>query len=189
MQLNIIVHRYVGSCKFLGTPKTKLATPVDVLQVTMRPYLVIVTLLMVAWTLVQAKDPPPDPNEPLKDPCENPAKLSQRKRNTCHAQALLSMAQKGKYKQIKKQLKLPDTAYLVTFSESTGWRKGYTALLWSAEKNCTRCMELLLNAGSVVNHQSHNFMTALYLVVESGNEHCVDLLLAKGANPNIRTRK
>ncbi|MBM3771369.1 MAG: hypothetical protein FJW27_08800 [Acidimicrobiia bacterium] len=64
-----------------------------------------------------------------------------------------------------------------------GWR-GQTALMWAAAENHTSVVQTLIEAGADVNARSNGGFTPLLFAVRAGKKDVVNLLLAKGANPN-----
>ncbi len=64
-----------------------------------------------------------------------------------------------------------------------GWR-GQTALMWAAAENHTAVVQTLIEAGADVNARSNGGFTPLLFAVRAGRTDTVQLLLAKGANPN-----
>nr|XP_027226165.1 ankyrin repeat and SOCS box protein 3-like [Penaeus vannamei] len=148
-----------------------------------------VAVVLAAW-LAAAEAEKVKPfvyDELYKDPCDDPSKEPPRKRNSCNGNAILLWASKGKHRRVKYLLKQPDTAYLITYQESRGWRKGYTALLWASEANSTRTVMMLLDAGSIIDHRSYGNFTAVYLLAENNNLAGVTRILEMGADPNVVT--
>ncbi|KAK6826449.1 hypothetical protein RU639_005379 [Aspergillus parasiticus] len=69
------------------------------------------------------------------------------------------------------------------------WKKGWTALMFAANRGFTEKVELLLNTPYInVNHQCAGGKTALHLAAKTGSEVTVQLLLAKEAHPDLQDR-
>ncbi|XP_037793939.1 ankyrin repeat and KH domain-containing protein 1-like [Penaeus monodon] len=67
--------------------------------------------------------------------------------------ALLAAASKDRKGRLLEILERKDLN--INYSEKTGWYRGYTALMWAAERNSTDIAEVLLRAGADVNHRSY----------------------------------
>ena len=64
--------------------------------------------------------------------------------------------------------------------------KCQTAVIWCARKGAVRCLQMLVDSGASVNAQMVGVgATALYLATQEGQEQCVRILLAGGADANI----
>jgi ankyrin repeat protein len=60
-------------------------------------------------------------------------------------------------------------------------------LFWKAAKaNDTESLKAFLDKGMDVNIKNHYGCTALSFAVDKGNQEAVDLLLKKGADPNLK---
>lgn len=66
---------------------------------------------------------------------------------------------------------------------------GKTALMHACESRSIGCVEILLDAGSPINHQSSvvDKLTPLMIAGMAGDYETVKLLLHRGANPNLMT--
>ncbi|XP_042858405.1 ankyrin repeat family A protein 2-like, partial [Penaeus japonicus] len=101
--------------------------------------------------------------------------------------ALLTAASKDKKDRLLEILKRKDLN--INYSEKSGWYRGYTALMWAAERNSTAIAEALLKAGADVNHRSHGNETALFLAAQRGYLHLVRLFLDHGADTDVVTKQ
>ncbi|KAK4314139.1 hypothetical protein Pmani_014558 [Petrolisthes manimaculis] len=124
------------------------------------------------------------------DPCVNITESKSRK--ACYGNRLLALAERGNLCRVEELLNqhLQEAAFYVDFSEhSPGKKKGYTALLWAAEKNDTDLVyKLVEEYDSNVNHKSWSGWSALLLCVVNGNVECTELLLNNSADPDIMTK-
>lgn len=92
--------------------------------------------------------------------------------------ALMTAARTGKVDAVKLLLASGADAKAVE-----GWR-GQTALMWAAAENHAAVAQTLIEAGADVNARSNGGFTPLLFAVRAGKKDVVNVLLAKGANPN-----
>ncbi|KAG9495586.1 hypothetical protein J7337_013836 [Fusarium musae] len=66
------------------------------------------------------------------------------------------------------------------------WRHEKNPLLYATEHGFEKCVELLLNAGAEVDFVDKSGRTSLSWAAGNGHANIVNLLLQKGANPNMK---
>ncbi|XP_047482519.1 ankyrin repeat domain-containing protein 50-like [Penaeus chinensis] len=101
--------------------------------------------------------------------------------------ALLAAASKDRKGRLLEILERKDLN--INYSEKTGWYRGYTALMWAADRNSTDIAEALLRAGADVNHRSYGNETALFLASQRGYLQLVRLFLDHDAEPDVVTKQ
>jgi ankyrin repeat protein len=62
---------------------------------------------------------------------------------------------------------------------------GLTPLLYAARSGCTRCVEAILDAGAAIDKPNPDGVTPLMIALDNFNFDSADLLLARGADPNL----
>uniref|UniRef100_A0A672NFZ4 Ankyrin repeat and SOCS box containing 3 n=1 Tax=Sinocyclocheilus grahami TaxID=75366 RepID=A0A672NFZ4_SINGR len=62
---------------------------------------------------------------------------------------------------------------------------GITPLFVAAQYGHHQCLEIVANAGAIVNCQANDLATPLLIAAQEGHVRCVELLLAHGADPNL----
>ena len=70
--------------------------------------------------------------------------------------------------------------------EARGWDGGMTTLMLAAEAGHIEIVNALLKVGAMVNAQSKNGWTAMDLATIAGREDVIKVLLAAGADPEVK---
>ncbi|KAK8739131.1 hypothetical protein OTU49_003496 [Cherax quadricarinatus] len=149
--------------------------------------LTVVAVVMVAAVMVMMAGVADAVSDDIPDPCQNISSLPARKRNICNGNWLLYAAEAGHLHRVHTLLHLPERSYLMAYTDSQGLRKGFTAMMLAAEKNHTEVVEVLVNAGSDVNHTSRAMYTVVYLLAEKGALKTLKHVLDLGAAPDVMT--